>query len=291
MEHIPVMASEVLEALSLSPGDLAVDGTLGLAGHARKIAASIAPGGTLIGFDWDDAMLAAAKEALAEMSGVTFEAVHGDYRGIPGALGNRKADGIFLDLGVNNMHLMDADRGFSFRSDGPLDMRMDRRRSETAADLLNRLSEKEIEDLIFREGGERWARRIAKVIVERRPLQTTSDLSEAVLAAIPVGARPKGIHAATRTFQAVRIAVNEELSDLEGLFSDLAESLAPDGRLAVLTYHSGEDRPCKRAFRTLAQSGEFTDLYRRPLRPTEGEVSDNPKARSAKLRALQRTAS
>lgn len=289
--HVPVMLDEVLEALQPKPGSLAVDGTLGLAGHALEIAKRIAPGGKLVGFDKDRNMLKIAEQRLQEVEDVTWTTVHDDYRAIPQHVPAGAAHSILLDMGLNNAQIEDPERGFSFRNEGPLDMRMDRTQGDSAAALLGRLSAQEIESLILEYGEDRWARRIAQVIVERRkknPLRTTQDLVDCVLAAIPAGARDRRIHPATRTFQAVRIAVNRELDDLQEALESILQTLAPGGTCAVLAYHSGEDRAVKRAFRELSQGGEFEEITKKPLEPTEEETRRNPKSRSAKLRAIRR---
>jgi 16S rRNA (cytosine1402-N4)-methyltransferase len=202
-----------------------------------------------------------------------------------------KADGILMDLGLNSAQIADPSRGIAFREDGPLDMRMDRSAGEPASALLNRLSPDEIETILWNFGDERWARAIAKAIVARRkqaPLRTTADLVDVINAAVPAGARDKRIHPATRTFQAVRIAVNRELEDLDEAVTDAAMCLAPGGTLAVLSYHSGEDRQVKHAFRALAGE-EFEEVLRKPQEPTTEEVLRNPRSRSAKLRLLRRS--
>lgn len=285
------MLGEILEVLDLKPGDAVVDGTLGLAGHSREFARRVAPGGVLVGFDWDRAMLEHARERLGAPEGVTVHLVNDDFRTMAEHLEELKVrpDGILLDLGLNSAQVDDPERGISFLQEGPLDMRMDRDRGESAAAMLNRMAPGEIERLLQDFGDERWARMIAKRIVERRrekPLRTTTDLVECVRAAIPAGAREKRIHPATRTFQAVRIAVNGELDDLDEGLERAARALAPQGVLAVLSYHSGEDRFVKQTFRALAEEG-FEDLYRKPRVPTESEIARNPRARSAKLRALK----
>lgn len=296
LNHEPVMLKEVQEALDLKPGHTVVDGTLGLAGHSLAFAESISPNGTLIGFDWDQELLTRAQARLAEGAKAT-DAVkklyfYSDYREIESTLDRLgvKANGVFLDLGLNSAHLDDPERGIAFKTEGPLDMRMDRSAGEPASALLNRLSPTQIESILFELGDERWAKAISKSITERRktnPLRTTQDLVEAVLAAIPVGARDKRIHPATRTFQAVRIAVNRELDELDQCFVSIANVLAINGVLAILSYHSGEDRAAKSACRALAESG-FEELYRKPLTPSSSEVSRNPRSRSAKLRAVRR---
>jgi len=297
--HVPVMLEEVLAALPLAPGATVVDGTLGLAGHAVEMAKRISPGGLLVGLDWDKDMLVKAKERLSGLTDVEVKTRHSDYRALPEAVEEAcresgrapEADGVLLDLGLSNVHLEDASYGISFLREGPLDMRMDRTRGEPAAAWLNRASAKEIEDVLFTLGDERWARRIASVVVERRktrPLKTTSDLVECVNAAIPVAKREKRIHPATRTFQAVRIHSNKELDEMEEAMLRIAQILRKGGVLCVLSYHSGEDRAVKHAFRSLAQAGTHEELFRKPLVPSGPEVAANPKARSAKMRAVRR---
>jgi 16S rRNA (cytosine1402-N4)-methyltransferase len=277
------MPDEVLAALSLMPGALVVDGTVGHGGHARLMAAKIAPGGVILGLDWDLDMLATAKTRLEGLEGVEVELRHTDYRGLPEALAEVAvskqrapyADAILLDLGLNLAQIESPERGISFRVDAPLDMRMDRTSGEPASALLNRASPEAIEDALFRYGDERWARRIAHVV-------------DWVLAAIPAAKRETRIHPATRTFQAVRIWVNRELDGLDEALAAAARSLAPRGVFAVLSFHSGEDRIVKHSFRDLAEKG-FEELYKKPLTPTESEIAANPKSRSTKLRALRRT--
>ena len=294
MRHDPVMMAEVLNALRLAPGGVAVDGTLGLAGHATRMADMVSPGGTLVGFDWDASMLEVATARLREKDGIRFIPVHADYRAMAETMADLelRADGILMDLGLNSAQIEDPTRGIAFREEGPLDMRMDRSSGEPASALLNRLSPDEIETILWTHGDERWARAIAKAIVARRkerPLRTTADLVDVVQAAVPTGARDKRIHPATRTFQAVRIAVNRELEGLDEAVTEAAKCLAPGGTLAVLSYHSGEDRQVKQAFRALA--GEiFEDVLRKPQAPTTEEVARNPRSRSAKLRLLRRIA-
>jgi 16S rRNA (cytosine1402-N4)-methyltransferase len=294
LRHDPVMLRELLELFCLEPGDVVVDGTLGLAGHSLRFIEAVAPGGTLVGLDWDESMLAEATRRIGNPEGVRVELRHSDFRSIFEVMAdlNLQADAILLDLGLNSAQIEDADRGMSFGQDGPLDMRMDRSKGEPASAILNRMSLGELESMIWDFGDERWAKMIARRIVERRkaaPLRTTSDLVECVLAAIPPGARDKRINPSTRTFQAVRIYVNRELEGLEGALRNAAECLKPGGVLAVLSYHSGEDRIVKNAFRDLAKNG-FRDLYKKPLLPGEDETRTNPRSRSAKLRALARSA-
>lgn len=300
MEHVSVMLEEVLETLPLKPGATVVDGTLGLAGHSIEMGKRIAPGGLLVGLDWDDAMLAEAQKRLAVLEGVDVKLFRADYRFLSARLESAcqeagrvpRADAILLDLGLNNAQIMDPERGISFQEDGPLDMRLDRSKGETAAMLLNRMSAVEIENVLFEYGGERWARKIAQVIVTRRksePLKTTADLVDCVMAAIPAAKREKRIHPATRTFQAIRIYVNDELEELDKAVTDAANCLAAAGVIVVLSYHSGEDRAVKTAFKELAKTDEFEILTKKPLTPSAAETDRNPKSRSAKFRALRRT--
>lgn len=301
MTHVPVMLREVVEALRPSSGQTYLDGTLGLAGHALEVGARIAPGGLLVGLDLDDEMLREARSRLGVLDGVAIELFRADYREAPKCLAEAQsrhgrqggADAVLFDLGVNNMHFEDAERGLSFLRPGPLDMRMDRRRTQTAAHLVARLSAVELERILFEFGGEHWARKIAAVIVDRRkkaPITTTDDLVSCVLAAIPAAKRDRRIHPATRTFQALRIAVNEELDGLSEAIEAVAHVLAPGGTMVVLSYHSGEDRHVKHVFRTLSKEGGYETLNKRPIVPSEAEVRENPKSRSAKMRALRRCA-
>jgi len=286
------MIEEILGALPLKPGSTVVDGTLGLAGHSLRFIDKIRPGGTLVGFEWDENMLAEATRRIGEQRDVVVHLIHKDFREIRVVMDglDLKADGILLDLGLNSAQVDDPGRGFSFQTPGPLDMRMDRSKGEPAAALLNRLSIHQIADLLKDLGDERWAVAIARIIIEKRkekPLKTTQDLVDCVLAAIPPGARDKRIHPATRTFQAIRIAVNQELEGLEEAIRDAAETLTVDGVLAVLSYHSGEDRIVKHTMRDLAE-GDYDELSRKPLVATQEETLRNPRSRSAKLRALKR---
>jgi 16S rRNA (cytosine1402-N4)-methyltransferase len=294
VNHDPVMVSEVLEALELKPGMTVVDGTLGLGGHTSHFLQAVSPGGVVVGLDWDEAMLARARKRLGNPESATLITRHEDFRNLAGVVNEERLtpDGILFDLGLNSAQVDDPERGLSFRAEGPLDMRMDRSRGEPASALVNRLSPHELENILFEFGDERWARAIAKVIVERRksqPLRTTQDLVDCVLAAIPAGAREKRIHPATRTFQAIRIATTRELEGLREAILEAAETLAVGGTLAILSYHGGEDRIVKTAFRSLAESG-FKELYKKPIAPSGAEIQRNRRSRSAKLRALRRTA-
>jgi 16S rRNA (cytosine1402-N4)-methyltransferase len=289
--HVPVLLEEALQLLGVHPGGVYLDGTLGLGGHAAEILRRTGPEGRVIGFDKDAETLARAREALRPF-GERVRLVHADFRQAPRALGGERVDGILLDLGVSSLQLDQAERGFSFRAEGPLDMRMDRSQGPTAADLVNRLPESELADLIYRYGEERASRRIARAIVaarQRKHLATTAELAAVVRRAAGRSRRP-GLDPATRTFQALRIAVNQELEGLEETLSELAACLRPRGRLVVIAFHSLEDRAVKQTFRTLAGGGSYALLTRKPVRPSPEETRSNPRARSARLRALSREA-
>lgn len=302
------MPVEVMEFLAPQPGEVVVDATVGLGGHSDLLGKAIGPNGLLVAMDWDSEMLARAKERLADRE-CRKQFIHEDYRhlkDVMGQLGNLHGNCILLDLGVNSAHFDVAEMGFSFSKEGPLDMRMDRSKGETAAEMLARLSEREIEKILFEYGEERWARAIAKQIVVRRAqgrMRTTTDLVDAVAAAVPVGAREKRIHFATRTFQGVRLAVTGEVDGLDLAIGNAIESLAPGGRMVVLSYHSLEDRQVKQAFARAAGkcqcpptlpicvcgSAKRVDLLTpKPVRPSREETLRNPRARSAKLRAVKR---
>jgi len=244
----------------------------------------------VIACDKDAETMEATRENLRSF-GDRVRFVHADFREAPQALGDERADGILLDLGVSSPQLDAPERGFSFRADGPLDMRMDRSADLTAALLVNRLPEDELANLIYRFGEERRSRRIARAIAEarkRKHFETTSELAEVVRRAAARARRP-GLDPATQTFQALRIAVNGELDDLEGALQALASRLAPGGRLAVIAFHSLEDRPVKQTFRALAARGFFV-LTKKPIRPGAEEERANPRARSARLRGLRKEA-
>jgi 16S rRNA (cytosine1402-N4)-methyltransferase len=286
--HRPVLLAETLELLQVKPGGLYVDGTVGLGGHAREILRRSAPDGAFLGVDRDAETLALAEEALSPL-GRRARLVHADYREIPALLGGRSADGILLDLGVSSLQLDTPARGFSFQSDGPLDMRMDRSGGETAGEVVNRLPEAELADLIYRYGEEPGSRRIARAIVaarRRQRIATTAELAAIVRGAAPRSRRP-GLHPATRTFQALRIHVNRELESLSATLEALARCLAPGGRLLAIAFHSLEDREVKHTFRALGRE-EFRVLTKKPVRPSDDEVRANPRSRSSRLRGLER---
>jgi len=289
------MTREIVSLMRPDSKGTYVDATLGEGGHASALLEVAGPGGRVLGFDRDPEIVEAARARLAGF-GVRCLVQQGDYRDLAGrlaALGIEQVSGIVIDLGLSSYHLDRADRGFSFRFDGPLDMRFDRTRGETAADLLGRLSESELCRLLQSEGEERWARRIARAIVRQRasaPMTTTGQLAALIERAVPTPARYGRIHPATRTFQALRIAVNRELEGLAPALVEAVGLLAPGGTLCVLTYQSSEDRVVKHQFKALAAAAQVELLTKRPLRPAADEVADNPRARSAKLRAVRRPA-
>lgn len=289
--HVPVLREEVLALLQPRPGGRYLDATVGLGGHAEAILQASTPGGTLLGIDRDGEALALARQRLAPF-GPRVTLVQGRYEelaDLPG-IGNG-FDGMLFDLGSSWLQLDSAERGFSFGREGPLDMRMDRSTGQTAADLVNRLSERDLADLIFRWGEERWSRRIARAIVEARrrtPIRTTTELATLAAGAIPRRAWPRHIHPATRTFQALRIAVNDELAGLGPALEKAVTLLRPGARAAAISFHSLEDRIVKQTWRGLEVSGRARVLTKRPITPGETEVASNPRARSAKLRAVER---
>ncbi|HEX9368130.1 MAG TPA: 16S rRNA (cytosine(1402)-N(4))-methyltransferase RsmH [Vicinamibacterales bacterium] len=293
MTHVPVMTAEVLQHLRPEQGGLFVDCTVGLGGHSRAL---LEAGATrVIGLDRDLDALARAGETLAPW-GDRVELVHADYRAIAEVLDSRRiatVDGALADLGVSSMQFDTPGRGFSFQRDEPLDMRMDRSQGETAADFVARATETELADTIFQYGEERFSRRIARALVETRraaPVSSTAQLAAIVRRSIPRRGYMR-IDPATRTFQALRIWVNRELDGLDGFLAHAARRLLAGARLAVITFHSLEDRIVKHTFRAMAQAGEgLRILTKRPLVPSDEEVARNPRARSAKLRAIERFA-
>ena len=293
--HIPVLLREALELLAPAPGDVFLDGTAGAGGHAEEIARRIGPGGLLVCADADPRMLDAARERLRGYP--QARAVHADFADLDRlreAADGRAFDGMLLDLGISSVQLDDPDRGFSFRADGPLDMRRDPGAGgPTAADILRRAGERELADIFYRFGEERFSRRIARAVADARkraPIRRTAELADLVKAAIPRKAWPRAIHPATRTFQALRIAVNRELESLAAFLDRCPAHLARGGRVAVISFHSLEDRLVKTAFRdgSSGRDAVFEVLTRKPLGPGEDEVSRNPRAGSARLRAAQR---
>lgn len=293
-QHAPVLLRETLDALAVRPGARCFDGTLGGGGHARALLEASAPDGTLLALDRDPAACAAARARLAPFGGraTVVNAAFADLDGLMAERGLAGFDAMLLDLGVSSPQFDRAERGFSFAKDGPLDMRMGEG-GRTAADLVNALPEKELADLFYLYGEERRSRRVARRIVERRrsrPFERTADLADVVRGAFPPEARRGRIHPATRVFQALRIAVNDELGQLERFLAGFERRLAPGGRLAILSYHSLEDRLVKEAFREAERAGRARRVTRKAIRPSEEEKAANARARSAKLRAAERPA-
>lgn len=285
-EHIPVLLSEVLQWLDPQPGQVFVDGTLGGGGHALAIAQRVSPTGKLLGLDLDPLALEMAEKRLA---GLPVELVQANFCNLPQVLNQLRipaVHGILLDLGMSSLQLADPNRGFSFSLDGPLDMRFDPTRGEPAWRLVNRLSAQHLAELFWRYGEERYSRRIAQAIVahrKREPITTSGQLAEIIRTSVPRGLSER-IDPATRTFQALRIAVNQELQSLQTALRQLPGCLNPAGRLAVISFHSLEDRLVKQAF---TGDERLQVLTRRPVRPTESEIAQNPRSRSAKLRVAQ----
>ena len=290
--HIPVMRDEVVGLLQPMAGGLFVDCTVGLGGHTRALLEAGAS--RLIGLDRDPAALAIARETVTDWKD-RVELVHADYRQLGAVLDARgvgEVTGVLADLGVSSMQLDAEGRGFSFRRDEPLDMRMDPTAGETAADLLAQVPETELANVIFQFGEERHSRRIARALVsarERTALTTTGQLAEIVRRALGKKGWQR-IDPATRTFQALRIWVNRELDGLDAFLVTAAERLVVGGRLAIIAFHSLEDRIVKHTFRAIASTGPFEIVTKRPVTPADEELADNPRARSAKLRVLHRAA-
>jgi 16S rRNA (cytosine1402-N4)-methyltransferase len=286
--HVPVMLEEVLHWLAPKPGMVLVDGTLGGAGHTRALAERLEKSGTIIGIDRDPAAIEAASKKLRGLPVRLAQANYCDLPEVLEQLNIDAIDGVVLDLGLSSDQLADRNRGFSFSSDGPLDLRFDPDEGEPARRLINRLSVKHLTKLISRYGEERFSPRIAREIVKRRrehPIETAAELAELIRDVVP---RPPGgsrIDPATRTFQALRIAVNDELKSLEIGLRRIPDFLRPGARLAVISFHSLEDRRVKESF---AKDDRLTVLTRRPLRPNDAEIEMNPRSRSAKLRVAER---
>ncbi len=286
--HIPVLVDEVVHWLAPAPGQTIVDGTLGGGGHARVLAERIGSAGRLIALDRDPDVIARAEHELAGMPIHPLQANFCDMPEVLGGLGLKSVDAVLLDVGISSDQIADDERGFSFNSDGPLDLRMNPQEGEPAWRLLQRLSSPHLADLIYEVGEERHSRRIARAIVESRrqhPVRTASQLANLVRRCVPAGNR-RGFDPATRTFQALRIAVNHELKSLEIGLRRIPDCIVPNGRIAVISFHSLEDRRVKTAFR---DDKRYEVLTKKPIRPSEDEISRNPRSRSARLRVARRT--
>ena len=286
--HTPVMLEEVLEWLRIRPDGIYIDATVGLGGHAAEIARRLTMG-KLIGIDRDAQALDMARERLAEFGEkvTLMQSRFSKIDEVQKKLKLRAVDGIVADLGVSSLQLDKPERGFSFRGAGPLDMRMDSGESDTAFEIVNYRPEQELADLIFRFGEERNSRRIARAIVRSRPIRDTEHLATVVAGAEKVRGRQR-LHPATKTFLALRIAVNRELEDLEQFLDRAPATLNSKGRFVVLSYHSLEDRLVKNAVRKLAQQGAVKVLTKHVVIPKEREIANNPRARSAKMRVAEK---
>ena len=301
--HQPVLYKEIIHALQPMRGGRYVDGTLGAGGHARGILEACAPDGRLLGLDVDPQALAIARRTLAPYE-QRIHLAQASYTTLSAQLKNLQwdsVDGIVLDLGASSMQFDTPERGFSFMNDAPLDMRFGPHAMQTAADIVNKYSERELADLIYEYGEERDSRKIARAIVDKRPLHTTRELVDAIESVSP--RRGDRVHPATRTFQALRIAVNEELASIEEVLPQAVASLRSGGRLAVISFHSLEDRIVKDFFREqskdlvnppyerineIERKAIIKEVYRKPIVPSEEETKDNPRARSAKLRIAEK---
>lgn len=307
--HKPVLLAEVLKYLNCTNGSTVIDCTLGGAGHAEAIIDLIKPKGFLLGIDQDDAALDAARVRLARFSQQNFSLVKGNFSELDRIIrdaGLYAVDGILYDLGVSSVQFDRAERGFSYRFDAPLDMRMDQRSELTAADVVNNYSEEELERVIREYGEERWAKRIAAQIArarKTRPIETTFELVDVIKEAIPAAARRHGGHPAKQTFQAIRIEVNRELEILEKSFRDAVKWLRSGGRLVIISYHSLEDRIAKSVISEFSKGcicppglpicdcgvkPQLKVLTKKAVRPTPSEIAENPRSESARLRAAEK---
>lgn len=298
--HRPVLVEEVLIALGCQPQGkkIFLDCTVGMGGHTEAILTATAPEGRVVGIDRDEEALALAERRLRPYQDriILRKGSFKELSEIAAELNLKEADGVLLDLGISSFQLDRPERGFSFQKPGPLDMRMDRAQKETAADWVNRATERELAEIIRAYGEERWAKRIASSIIRFRsesgPITRTEELEGIIWRAFPAKERHGRIHPATRTFQALRMVVNQEMAQLEAGLEAALSLLAVGGRLVVISFHSLEDRFVKQTFRKWAaqEPRRFRSLYKKPIRPGAEEIARNPRARSAKLRALERAA-
>ncbi|HEY5328564.1 MAG TPA: 16S rRNA (cytosine(1402)-N(4))-methyltransferase RsmH [Acidobacteriaceae bacterium] len=292
-QHIPVLLEESLETLNVRPGGVVCDATLGLGGHSAAIARKLGGAGKLICFDRDPEAMAKAQKRLAELAGELGQDMP-EVRYVAKAFSEAASeiepgslDGLLADFGVSSLQLDEAHRGFSFRADGPLDMRMDTRSGETAEQVVNQENEEVLADLIYEFGEERRSRRIARAIVRARPITTTAELA-GIISAVAPSMKGDKIHPATRTFQALRIRVNDELGEIRSLLECAGSLLKSGGRVVLISFHSLEDRLVKDAFRDQAKAGIFEVLTKKPAVAKEQESLRNPRSRSAKMRAAEK---
>ena len=284
-----MLVEETIHWLAIKPGGLYVDATVGLGGHAIEIVRRLGAGGQFVGLDRDAAALEIARARLAEF-GDKVTLVHANFSQIGEVFAERRlrpADGVLADLGVSSMQLDTGERGFSFRERGPLDMRMDRDMEETADDIVNTVEEKALADLLYQLGEERDSRRIARTIVRARPIRDTEHLATVVAGARKVRGRQK-LHPATKTFLALRIAVNREMEELGQFLSRVPATLSQGGRWVMLSYHSLEDRPVKQCFQRLAREGTLNILTKKVIQASDAEIAANPRARSVKMRVAEK---
>ncbi len=291
--HEPVLLNETIRILDPKPGEFFIDGTLGGGGHSKAILERVGAAGMLLGTDWDnDAVSRFEKENKSRGKRVLVR--NANYRQIPDILKKEKlphADGLLLDLGFSSDQIESAEKGFSFQYEGPLDMRY-AKEGETAAEVVNGLKEEELADIFWKFGDERFSRQIAKRIVEERRkkrILTTTRFAEVVASAFPARFRNGKVNPATKVFQALRIYVNREFENVESILGNLNECVKSGGRVAVISFHSSEDRIVKRRFNELVKAGRAKSLTKKPIAPTREEIKRNPRSRSAKLRAIQLT--
>ncbi len=307
-QHIPVLLDECIENLAVKPDGVYVDGTIGGGGHSLRICERLSDRGTLIGIDRDRDALSASRERLAGQScrRILVQDDYADIKAVLSDQGLEKIDGALLDLGVSSYQLDNVKRGFSYMQDAPLDMRMDQSGGLTAYDVVNGYDRDAITRLISEYGEERWAKRIAEFICDARkqkPIESTGELVDIIKAAVPKGARRDGPHPAKRTFQAIRIEVNDELGQIRAAVDDFCDVLAPRGRLCIITFHSLEDRIVKEKFIKrvnpcvcppefpvcmCGKVGDVKKITRKPIVPTDEEIRQNPRSRSAKLRVIEK---
>jgi len=287
--HVPVLLKEAIDFLAIKRGGTYIDATVGLGGHSYEIAKRLGAPGHLIGLDKDPAALDIAREKLQGADWPLITLLHRSFAELANDQRRATIDGILADIGVSSLQLNDAARGFSFQAEGPLDMRMDPQAERTAEQVVNQVDEVTLADLIYEFGEERRSRRIARAIVRSRPIRSTAELAAVVSAAArPMNQAERRIHPATRTFQALRIFVNNELKDLQALLDAAPQVLKPGGRLVIISFHSLEDRIVKDALRDGVKQGHYELLTKKPVTAGEEEIDRNPRSRSAKLRAAER---
>ena len=290
LKHIPVMVEEVVTFLRCEPGCIYIDATLGGGGHTAEILKRTGPDGVVIGMEWDEEALFEARNVLMPF-GDRVKIFRENFIHLPDLMKAESVDGILLDLGLSSLQLEKEGRGFSFKGEGSLDMRMDRRMNQTADDLVNHLSLEELEYTLLQYGEESWARKIAKAIVYERgrePIRTTQTLRKIIHHVIPRRFHSRRIDPATKTFQALRIRVNDELENLRKILETGWRILKRGGRMCIISFHSLEDRMVKMSFRKLEKEGEIRVLTKKPVIPSEEEKRKNPRSRSAKLRCAER---